>query len=166
MLQFDWIRALVRWISLSLQLRGNLRPFEPTTGFAIVCRFAAFIGPTRFHAPETQTPLEFADSAGLQPELAPPVREFTQLYSQARFGNTPCDAAACAHCSPRSVQLLNLAKAESTRIFRRRTVVSFDEEKRTMCEHHNNKNVIKPVDDNFSQVGKQAYLWSDCRPRR
>jgi hypothetical protein len=42
--------------------------------------------------PITQTPLEFATSGGLQPELAGPLREFTELYAQARFGDKPCDS--------------------------------------------------------------------------
>jgi hypothetical protein len=37
-----------------------------------------------------QTPLEFA--AGVDsPNLASPVREFTQIYAHARFGGAPCD---------------------------------------------------------------------------
>ena len=40
---------------------------------------------------ETQTPLEFA-AAVSAPQLAPAVREFTQLYAHARFGGGPCDS--------------------------------------------------------------------------
>jgi hypothetical protein len=39
---------------------------------------------------ETQTPFEFA-AAVPSPQLAPAVQEFTQLYTQARFGGVPCD---------------------------------------------------------------------------
>jgi hypothetical protein len=38
----------------------------------------------------SQTPFEFA-AAVHSPNLAPAVREFTQLYGQARFGGAPCD---------------------------------------------------------------------------
>ncbi|HXP23459.1 MAG TPA: DUF4129 domain-containing protein, partial [Candidatus Sulfotelmatobacter sp.] len=41
---------------------------------------------------EVQTPLEFADSLVLEPALSPAVREFTDLYAQARFGGAACDA--------------------------------------------------------------------------
>jgi protein-glutamine gamma-glutamyltransferase len=40
---------------------------------------------------ETQTPFEFA-AAMSSPQLAPAVREFTQLYTHARFGGAPCEA--------------------------------------------------------------------------
>jgi hypothetical protein len=40
----------------------------------------------------TQTPREFAYASGLQPELVPAIREFTELYVQARFGDKPCDS--------------------------------------------------------------------------
>jgi hypothetical protein len=41
---------------------------------------------------ENQTPFEFAASVG-EPALAPPVLEFTQLYSDARFGGAICNTA-------------------------------------------------------------------------
>ena len=44
-----------------------------------------------FSRSEAQTPREFAASFALQPALAPAVREFTDLYLQARFGGSPCD---------------------------------------------------------------------------
>ena len=43
-------------------------------------------------AAKSQTPLEFASSPTLEPELVPAVREFTSLYAQARFGQAACDA--------------------------------------------------------------------------
>jgi hypothetical protein len=39
---------------------------------------------------ETQTPFEFAAAVD-SPHLAPPVREFTQIYAHARYGGAPCD---------------------------------------------------------------------------
>ena len=33
-----------------------------------------------------------AERVRLQPALAPAIREFTDLYLQARFGGAPCDA--------------------------------------------------------------------------
>jgi protein-glutamine gamma-glutamyltransferase len=92
-LRFDWIRALVRWVSLSLQLRGAAADrSNPQLASRLYADLQHLLVRRGFTRAETQTPLEFADSASLQPELAPAVREFTQLYSKARFGNTPCDA--------------------------------------------------------------------------
>ncbi|HEY4979578.1 MAG TPA: DUF3488 and transglutaminase-like domain-containing protein [Candidatus Acidoferrum sp.] len=92
-LRFDWIRAVARWLSLSLQLRGaatnRSNPLLATRLYSDLQRLLVKRGFTRV---ETQTPLEFASSARLQPELVPVVREFTQLYSQARFGSVACDA--------------------------------------------------------------------------
>jgi len=91
-LRFNWIRALVRWISLSLQLRDSSGSrSNPQLASRLYSELQHLLRRRGFTRAETQTPLEFADSAGLQPELAPAVREFTQLYSQARFGSTPCD---------------------------------------------------------------------------
>jgi hypothetical protein len=39
----------------------------------------------------SQTPFEFAVAMD-SPNLAPAVREFTQLYTHARFGGAACDA--------------------------------------------------------------------------
>jgi hypothetical protein len=39
---------------------------------------------------ETQTPLEFAAAVG-DARIAPAVREFIELYGQARFGEAPCN---------------------------------------------------------------------------
>jgi hypothetical protein len=38
----------------------------------------------------SQTPFEFAAAVD-SPNLAPAVREFTQIYAHARFGGAPCD---------------------------------------------------------------------------
>jgi hypothetical protein len=43
-----------------------------------------------FRRQPTQTPFEFAEAVS-QPRLAPAVREFTQYYTQARYGGAPCD---------------------------------------------------------------------------
>jgi len=36
--------------------------------------------------------LEFAAAVN-SPNLAPPIREFTDIYAQARFGGAPCDTS-------------------------------------------------------------------------
>jgi hypothetical protein len=92
-LRFDWIRSLFRWLTLSLQLRrapsGQSNPLLASRLYAELLRLLEKRGYARR---TTQTPLEFASSSGLQPELVPAVREFTHLYTEARFGDRPCDA--------------------------------------------------------------------------
>jgi protein-glutamine gamma-glutamyltransferase len=92
-LRFDWIRVAFHWLSLRLQLSrsaaGKSNPQLASRLYAELLRLLEKRGYSRL---ATQTPLEFASSSRLQPELVPPVREFTQLYTQARFGSRPCDA--------------------------------------------------------------------------
>ncbi len=92
-LRFDWIRSLFRWLSLYLQLHralgGRSNPQLASRLYAELLRLLEKRGYLRLN---TQTPLEFASSSGLQPELVPAVREFTRLYAEARFGDRPCDA--------------------------------------------------------------------------
>jgi protein-glutamine gamma-glutamyltransferase len=92
-LRFDWIRSLFQWLSLALQLRrtpsGQSNPLLASRLYAELLRLLEKRGYARRAA---QTPLEFASASGLQPELVPAVREFTYLYTEARFGDRPCDA--------------------------------------------------------------------------
>lgn len=92
-LRFDWIRSLFRWLTLSLQLRrvpsGQSNPLLASRLYAELLRILEKRGYARR---TTQTPLEFASSSELHPELVPTVREFTHLYTEARFGDRPCDA--------------------------------------------------------------------------
>ncbi|HTT33904.1 MAG TPA: DUF3488 and transglutaminase-like domain-containing protein [Methylomirabilota bacterium] len=57
--------------------------------YAELLRMLARRGLTRT---EAQTPFEFAAAVDA-PQLAPALQEFTQLYSRARFGGVPCNAA-------------------------------------------------------------------------
>ena len=91
-LRFDWVRALFRWINLSLQLRGSSEVrSNPQLASRLYEELQRLLIRRGFRRQETQTPFEFATTLAVRPELAPAVREFTQLYSQARFGNMPCD---------------------------------------------------------------------------
>ena len=91
-LRFDWIRALLRWLSLSLQLRRSSEVrSNPQLASRLYAELQRLLMHRGFTRAEAQTPFEFARSLTIRPELAPAVREFTQLYSQARFGNLPCD---------------------------------------------------------------------------
>ena len=92
-LRFDWIRKLAGWFALQWQIRspdtaGNSQQLASRL-YGELLRTLEKRGYSRLAA---QTPREFAYSSGLQPELVPPLREFTELYAQARFGHKPCDS--------------------------------------------------------------------------
>ncbi len=92
-LRLDWIRAALRWVTLSWQVRRS--PAErnnPQLASRLYVELLRLLEKRGFARPITQTPMEFATSGGLQPELAGPLREFTELYAQARFGDKPCDS--------------------------------------------------------------------------
>src|SRR5215469_12945652 len=92
-LRFQWIRALFNWFSLIWQT--NLSPVQrnnPQLASRLYAELLRVLARRGFTRNEAQTPMEFADSLALQPGLAPAVREFTDLYAQARFGGVACDA--------------------------------------------------------------------------
>jgi transglutaminase-like putative cysteine protease len=90
-LRFNLISVLIRRVRLFLQLRApksaRMNPQLASRLYAELLRTLARRGLLRF---ESQTPFEFA-AAVHSPNLAPAVREFTQIYSHARFGGAPCD---------------------------------------------------------------------------
>ena len=92
LLRFDALTAILRRLRLSWQIRSpktaRSNPQLASGLYAELLRVLARRGIARR---ETQTPLEFAAAVNA-PNLAPPVREFTQLYAHARFGDAPCDA--------------------------------------------------------------------------
>jgi hypothetical protein len=91
-LRMDWIRVAIRWLSLHLELRGAPTDrSNPQLASRLYAELLHVLNKRGFHRVETQTPLEFAMSSGLQIELAPAVREFTSLYAAARYGSAPCD---------------------------------------------------------------------------
>jgi protein-glutamine gamma-glutamyltransferase len=92
-LRLDWIRAFFRWLSLALQIRKAPESRNnPQLASRLYAELLHLLEKRGFTRAETETPLEFASSPTLQPELAPAVREFTSLYAQARFGQASCDA--------------------------------------------------------------------------
>jgi len=92
-LRFDWIRTALRRITLSWQLRHSAAEHNnPQLASRLYTELLRLLEKRGLARPITQTPLEFATSGGLQPELAGPLREFTELYAQARFGDKPCDS--------------------------------------------------------------------------
>ena len=92
-LRFDWIRAMLRWLVLSWQVRhAPAERNNPQLASRLYAELLRLLEKRGLARPITQTPLEFATSSGLRPELAGPVREFTELYAEARFGAKPCDS--------------------------------------------------------------------------
>ncbi len=90
-LRFNLIAELFRRTRLFLQLRSRKTvrtdPQLASRLYAELLRMLARRGLLRL---ESQTPFEFAAAVDA-PQLAPAVREFTQLYAYARFGGAPCD---------------------------------------------------------------------------
>jgi len=90
-LRFDWIRAALRWLAAFLAGSSCADGAQqPATCLAPLCRtFAAprkaRPGPAHARKRRWNLPLP----SGLRPDLAGPVREFTELYAQARFGDKP-----------------------------------------------------------------------------
>jgi hypothetical protein len=91
-LRSDMLRGAVRRLRLYWQLRApesaQANPLLASRLYAELQRVLERRGLAR---PASQTPLEFA-TAVAEPNLAPAIREFTQVYAQARFGDVPCDA--------------------------------------------------------------------------
>jgi transglutaminase-like putative cysteine protease len=104
--RFNLLAELSRRVHLFFQLRrSNAARSDPQLAsrlYAELLRMLARRGLTRG---VSQTPFEFAAAVD-SPNLAPPVREFTQLYGQARFGGAPCDTT-------RLKQLLGQVRAAS-----------------------------------------------------
>ncbi len=90
-LRFNLFAELIRRVRLFLQLRSarsaQSNPQLASRLYSELLRILARRGLLRV---ESQTPYEFA-SAVNSPNLASPVREFTQIYAHARFGGAPCD---------------------------------------------------------------------------
>jgi transglutaminase-like putative cysteine protease len=91
-LRFDALSAMLRRMWLSWQLRSakaaRSNPHLASKLYGELLRMLARRGLIR---EVSQTPFEFAAAVDA-PNLAPAVREFTQLYAHTRFGGAPCDA--------------------------------------------------------------------------
>ena len=90
-LRFDALSLMLRRLWLSWQLRSakaaRSNPHLASKLYAELLRMLARRGLIR---EISQTPFEFAAAVD-SPNLAPALREFTQLYAHARFGGAPCD---------------------------------------------------------------------------
>lgn len=90
-LRFDLVVAFVRRLWLSWQLRSpELARSNPQLASRLYGELLYLLARRGFARQPTQTPFEFAAVVS-QPRLAPAVYEFTQCYTQARFGGAPCD---------------------------------------------------------------------------
>ncbi len=96
-LRFNVLAELSRRIRLFFQLRGSkvarANPQLASRLYAELLRMLARRGLMRNLS---QTPFEFAAAVD-SPNLAPAVREFTQIYAHARFGGAPCDTTRLRH---------------------------------------------------------------------
>jgi hypothetical protein len=93
LLRYNVIGFALRKLRFNLQLRrpsrGSANPQLASRLYSELLRLLAKRG---FARKESQTALEFAGAVS-EPRLAPAVREFTQIYAQARFGGAACDTA-------------------------------------------------------------------------
>jgi len=90
-LRFDLVAALARRLWLSWQLRSpELARSNPQLASRLYTELLYLLERRGFARQPAQTPFEFA-AAVSQPRLALAVYEFTQCYTQARFGGVPCD---------------------------------------------------------------------------
>ncbi|HEY2546460.1 MAG TPA: DUF4129 domain-containing protein, partial [Candidatus Acidoferrum sp.] len=89
--RFDLVVAVARRLWLSWQLRSpEVARSNPQIASRLYNELLYLLARRGFARQPTQTPFEFA-AAVSQPRLAPAVQEFTQHYTQARFGGAPCD---------------------------------------------------------------------------
>jgi hypothetical protein len=92
-LRSDWIRSLLLWLSLSLQMRRPAAQRDnPQLASRLYADMLRVLEKHGYKRAETQTPGEFAATLAPQPSLGSAVAEFTSLYSAARFGGAACDA--------------------------------------------------------------------------
>ena len=99
-LRFDLVQTAIRRLWLHWQFRNpqsaRANPVLASRLYAELLRLLERRGLAR---QASQTPLEFAAALATAGDtfpmstsgLAPAVREFTQIYAEARFGGTPCD---------------------------------------------------------------------------
>jgi transglutaminase-like putative cysteine protease len=104
--RFNLLAELSRRIRLFFQLRGsNAARTDPQLASRLYAELLRMLGRRGLMRGVSQTPFEFAAAVD-SPNLAPAVREFTQLYGHARFGGAPCDTM-------RLKQLLDQVRAAS-----------------------------------------------------
>ncbi len=92
LLRFEALSAMLQRLLLSWQLRSaNATRANPQLASRLYAELLRLLARRGMIREVSQTPLEFAVAMD-SPNLAPAVREFTQLYTHTRFGGAPCDA--------------------------------------------------------------------------
>jgi protein-glutamine gamma-glutamyltransferase len=91
-LRADMIPELIRRLKVYAQMRvGRSSHTNPQLAARLYSELLHVLNKRGISRLETQTPLEFAAAVG-DARVAPAVREFIDIYSQARFGEAPCNA--------------------------------------------------------------------------
>ena len=91
-LRADMIPELIRRLKVYAQMRvGRSTHTNPQLAARLYSELLHVLNKRGISRLETQTPLEFAAAVG-DARVAPAVREFIELYAQARFGEVPCNA--------------------------------------------------------------------------
>ena len=92
-LRFNLLAEFLWRVSLFFQLRGGgaLRS-DPQLASRLYEELLRMLARRGLRRAEAQTPFEFA-AAMDSPSLASPVREFTRIYADTRFGGAPCNTS-------------------------------------------------------------------------
>jgi transglutaminase-like putative cysteine protease len=91
LLKYDVLRVAIRRVRLYLQLHGpEGSGANPQLASRLYGELLRVLERRGFARRDSQTPLEFAGAMG-EPNLAGAVREFTVIYTQARFGGAVCN---------------------------------------------------------------------------
>ncbi len=91
LLKYDVLRAAIRRVRWYLQLHGpEGSGANPQLASRLYGELLRVLERRGFARRDSQTPLEFAGAVG-EPSLAGAVREFTVIYTRARFGGAACD---------------------------------------------------------------------------
>ena len=92
-LRFNLLAEFFRRVRLYFQLRGGKAVrSDPQLASRLYSELLRMLARRGLRRVATQTPFEFAAAVN-SPNLALPVREFTELYAHARFGGAPCDTS-------------------------------------------------------------------------
>jgi hypothetical protein len=91
-LRVDMIPELVRRLKVYAQMRvGRSQHTNPELAARLYSELLHVLDRRGIPRRETQTALEFAAAVG-DARVAPAVREFTEIYGRARFGEAPCNS--------------------------------------------------------------------------
>jgi protein-glutamine gamma-glutamyltransferase len=91
LLRYDVLRVAIQKLRFYLQLRApEMTRANPQLASRLYAELLRVLQRRGLRRRDSETPLEFAMAVG-EPSLSPVVREFTQIYAQARFGGAPCD---------------------------------------------------------------------------